>query len=155
MFWDCLFRWKCNRFAQRKNCPKSCDSFGLLHQNHTEPPKVAQLVKNRPIWSPCIEISFLYFCYHWVPLLRLLWPLFSVVFDKIWLFLFSSFEIIFCHVKKYSDRSHSLFDPIFYFQGQFTLLSLEFEFAMRFIISMFAETHESRCRCTYEGNVNI
>jgi len=31
MFWKCLFRWKCNRFAQTKNSPKCCYYFGLLH----------------------------------------------------------------------------------------------------------------------------
>jgi hypothetical protein len=26
--------------------------YFFLSKNHNEPPKVAQLVKNRPIWSP-------------------------------------------------------------------------------------------------------
>jgi hypothetical protein len=28
--------------------------YSIFSKNHTEPPKVAQLAKNRPIWSPCV-----------------------------------------------------------------------------------------------------
>ncbi len=31
MFWNCLFRWKCNKFAEIKSSPKNCHYFGLLH----------------------------------------------------------------------------------------------------------------------------
>ncbi len=28
--------------------------YFMFSKNHEEPPKVAQLAKNRPIWSPCL-----------------------------------------------------------------------------------------------------
>ncbi len=31
MFWSCLFRWKCNKFALTKSSLKCCHYFGLLH----------------------------------------------------------------------------------------------------------------------------
>ncbi len=61
MLWNCLFKWKFNKFAWTKNSPKSSHYFGLLHSfknHHNEPPKVAQLAKNRPIWSPCQTLIF-------------------------------------------------------------------------------------------------
>jgi len=29
--------------------------YFILSNNHIEPPKVAQLAKNHPIWSPCMH----------------------------------------------------------------------------------------------------
>jgi len=31
--------------------------YFIFSKNHNEPPKVAQLAKNRPIWSPCLGIT--------------------------------------------------------------------------------------------------
>ncbi len=31
MFWNCLFRWKCNKFAKVKSSPKCRHFFELLH----------------------------------------------------------------------------------------------------------------------------
>ena len=30
--------------------------YFIFSKNHNEPPKVAQLAKNRPIWSPCLQV---------------------------------------------------------------------------------------------------
>ncbi len=61
MLWNWLFRWKFNKFALTKSSPKSRHYFGLiiLTKNHNEPPKVAQLAKNRPIhfWSNMAVIN--------------------------------------------------------------------------------------------------
>jgi hypothetical protein len=42
---------------QQKIAPKVAISLGyfIFSKNHKEPPKVAQLVKNHPIWSPCLR----------------------------------------------------------------------------------------------------
>jgi len=53
MFWKCLFRWKCSKFAQAKSSPKCHHFLGLLHLFfNPESSKAAQLAKNHPIWSP-------------------------------------------------------------------------------------------------------
>jgi hypothetical protein len=56
MFWNRLFRWKCNKFAKAKSSP-NCHHFPgyqiYFFRNLNEPPKAAQLSKNWLIWSPC------------------------------------------------------------------------------------------------------
>jgi hypothetical protein len=35
--------------------------YFIFSKNHNEPPKVAQLVKNCPIWSPCLYLNVVHF----------------------------------------------------------------------------------------------
>ncbi len=48
MFWNCLFRWKCNKFASAKSSPK-CYHFWdyfIFSKRHNEPPKIGKKSPN-------------------------------------------------------------------------------------------------------------
>ncbi len=54
MFWNCSFASKCIILLKQKvaqNVAISLGSFSFS-KNHNEPPKVAQLAKNRSVWTP-------------------------------------------------------------------------------------------------------
>jgi hypothetical protein len=52
MPWNCLFRQKKLIILLKQKVAIFWGYF-VLSKNHNEPPKVARLAKNLPIWSPC------------------------------------------------------------------------------------------------------
>jgi hypothetical protein len=53
-----------DKFASTKSSPKVTISLGyfMFSINHKEPPKVTQLAKNPPIWSPWLGVA----CRDWI-----------------------------------------------------------------------------------------
>jgi hypothetical protein len=63
MFWNCLLRKNVINLLKQKVAQKA---FQILSKNHNEPPKVAQLAKNRPIWSPWLSAKATIFIHRYI-----------------------------------------------------------------------------------------